>query len=806
MKQNILEYIKKGNVVVFDGAMGTLLQNQGLAPGESPEHFGLKNPEAIARVHSKYLDAGANALTTNTFGGSRFKLDKDINTRDFNRRMAEIARKTAHDKAWVAGTVGPSGEMLAPLGDASFSVLVQAFKEQIQGLAEGGADLILAETHFDISEIRAVLIAAHEACSLPVAVSMTFENGVSLTGTDPLTFVDTMQNMGADIIGTNCSAGPAQFKDVISRMLKRLHAPLLVEPNAGLPELEDGQTVFKMGPEKFSSLTGEFTKMGASLLGGCCGTTPEHIRQLRNLCKNTRVTLPKPADAPDMVLTSRGASVLLGPRHPTACIGERINPTGKKTLSAELQKGVLNTALELGAQQVLAGASILDVNTGAPMVEEKVLMPRLVRELSRRHTTPLCLDSSDPEAIAAALEEYPGSALINSISGEGGKMEELGPLCRKYGAAFILLPLEGGDLPVKSTDRIKIIEKLLFQAKKLKIPKRLIMVDVLALAISSKPEAARSGLETIHYCREKLGLCTTLGLSNISFGLPARELLNANFLAMAVSAGLNSCIANPNSPDIRQAMAASEVLMGRDPQAGKFINQFSQWKSGQGGTVKRTNEQNERDDSGISKLQLAVINGDKEHIDDLVQEKIKSGKDPFLIVNDELIPGIIEVGARYERKEFFLPQLLLSAETMQQGFTQVKPLLKNSPGQKENKKIIMATVEGDIHDIGKNIVCLLLRNHGFEVIDLGKDVPAQKIIAEAEKQNAMLIGLSALMTTTMVKMQETIDILREKGSRIKVMIGGAVITGEFAKRIGAHGYSTDAVDAVKTAQSLVESE
>ncbi len=804
MSSNILEYINKGNVVIFDGAMGTLLQKQGLSPGESPEEFGLRNPQAIARVHAEYMEAGATALTANTFGATRYKLGGAADPVEFNRKMASVARETAGDKAWVVGTAGPTGEMLAPLGDAVFSSLVKAYREQIRGLAQGGADLILAETHFDLAEARAVVIAAREVCSLPVAVSMTFENGTSLTGTDPLTFVDTMQNLGADIIGTNCSAGPEQFKDVINQMLVRLDAPLQVEPNAGLPQLEDGETVFRMGPEEFSEKTTEFTNMGASLVGGCCGTTPEHIKQLRNKCVNRKISIPQCQNAPDMVLTSRGASVPLGPDHPTACIGERINPTGKKTLSAELQDGALSTALDLARDQVQAGAPILDVNVGAPMVDEVKIMPQLVQEISRRHTVPLCLDSSNVEAITASLDAYPGSALINSISGEGDKMSELAPICRKYGAAFILLPLEGGDLPLKPGDRIRIIEKLLGKAENLGIPKRLIMIDALALTVSSKPEAAKSCLETIRYCREKLGLCTTLGLSNISFGLPARELLNCNFLSMAIASGLNSCIANPNFSTIQETLAASEVLMGRDAQASAFIKNYSSWEPGGDNTSRSSNQEQSTEGNDTTGLKAAVIKGDKENIQALIQKKLDDAKDPFTIVNEELIPGIIEVGEKYEKKEYFLPQLLLSAETMQAGFELVKPYLEDKESSREKHLVVMATVEGDIHDIGKNIVCLLLRNHGFEVVDLGKDVPASKIVEEAMTREATIIGLSALMTTTMVKMQETVDLLREKGSEIKVVIGGAVITREFSEKIGANGYSTDAVDAIKTVQSLVE--
>jgi len=780
--------------------MGTLLQARGLKPGESPEAFCFRCPDVVGSIHREYLQAGSQVVTTNTFGGSRYKLDKGIDPVEMNRLGASLARKAVGDKGLVAGSVGPTGRMIQPLGDVTFKDLVQAFEEQIRGLVQGGVDLILGETHFDLAEARAVVLAARNVCDLPVGISMTFEDGVSLTGSTPLVFLHTMENMGVDIVATNCSSGPEGLLLVAEEMLTTSQTPLLVEPNAGLPELVDGQTRFRLGPDEFARQTSVAVRRGVQCVGGCCGTTPDHIRALVSAVESM-VPEPAPQSArPCVVLTSRSMSLSLGFEYKSQIIGERINPTGKKDLIAQFQEGDVTRALELAQEQVTMGVGALDVNVGAPMVDEKVLLPLLVRELSSRVEIPLCLDSSDEDAIREGLYMYPGSALVNSISGESGKMERLGPVCRDFGAPFILLPLQGRKLPVTANERIAIIESLLDQAFALGISKRLILVDALALTVSAKPMAARACLEVIRYCRETWGLTSVMGLSNISFGLPARELLNAHFMTMAMTMGMGAFIANPNSQRIQEAMGASEVLLGRDPQAAGFIASFSEWTSGASTIIRPAKPQAENEGEG-SPLQRAVIRGDKDTIVEMVNQRLQEGADPFDVVNNELIPGITVVGEKYERKEYFLPQLLRSAETMQKAFNVLRPYLEKD-GNKNQTRIVMATVEGDIHDIGKNIVCLMLRNHGFDVIDLGKGVAAEKIVQTVEESGAKVVGLSALMTTTMVRMQDTIALLHEKQLDCKVMIGGAVVTELFARRIGADGYAEDAVSAVNVVCKL----
>lgn len=800
--------LRGADFLLFDGGYGTLLQSRGLPPGLSPELWGLKAPEVVAGVHREYVAAGARVLTTNTFGGSRFKLAGAADVRSLNREMAALARSVAGDSVFVAGSVGPTGHFIEPLGEVTFREMVAAFREQIQGLAEGGADLILGETHFDLAEARALIIAAREACSVPVALTMTFEGLATLTGSDPLLCVDALQNMGVDLLGTNCSAGPEQMVDTVRTMLPRLSVPLLVQPNAGLPELdENGKTVFRLAPEAFAEQAARFADLGAKAVGGCCGTTPEHIRALGGRLAGRSWSRPEPTDDAWTVVTSRARSVALGGSHPCAVIGERINPTGKKVLTAELQAGRLDEALRLATEQVEAGAPILDVNVGAPLVREAELLPTLVRTLAARLPLPLSLDSSDPAAVEEALWAYPGSPLVNSVSGEPGRMETLGPLCAKFGAPFILLPLEGKKLPVTAAERIAVIEKLLAQALSLGIPKRLVVVDALALTVSSKPEAAKHCLAVIRHCSEVLGLPTTLGLSNISFGLPARELLNSTFLAMAAAAGLSSCIANPSSARLRESLGAAEVLLDRDPQAGRYIRDFSGWTPAApqtvptGGAATPQAAPDTAPGDPLTTLRRAVISGGKDAIVSLCQKALDAGHPAFAVVNEALIPGIMEVGEKYERKEYFLPQLLLSAETMQTAFAHLRPLLEEDGGPK-GPVVVMATVEGDIHDIGKNIVCLMLKNHGFVVHDLGKDVPAGRIVDEAQASGAKVIGLSALMTTTMVRMEDTIRLLAERGLEIPVMIGGAVVTEHFAQAIGAAGHSTDAVSAVRLAKRL----
>lgn len=789
-----------GRPLLLDGAMGTMLQASGLPVGMSPEQYCMESPQVLRGIHKAYLDAGADLLTTCTFGGNPFKLPKNLDVFAFNRRMAEVAREAARDAGrpvFVAGNVGPSGQFAKPLGPVEPRDLIAAFAAQIRGLVAGGADLIFVETQFDLAEARAAVVAARQECDLPVMVSMTFEQGVSLTGSSPAIFAETMQNLGVDVVGTNCSLGPDQMLPVLRELLSACACPVMAEPNAGLPELRGNVTVFPLGPEEFARKTVAFAGLGARILGGCCGTTPQHLAALSRTLRGMECALPETPRRDGICLTSRSQLVRIGVDEPLVVIGERINPTGKKALTQELQEGRFDTALQLADQQVEAGAGVLDVNVGASLVDETVLLPDLVQRLAGRLTLPLSLDSSNAEAIAKALPYCPGSFLVNSISGEADRMDVLGPLCRDYGAPFILLPLQGAKLPVRAAERIRIVEHLLERAAALGIPRRLVMVDILALAVSSKAEGGRQCLQMARWCRSQ-GLPTTLGLSNISFGLPARELLNATFLSMAVGAGLTSCIANPSATRLREAVDAMRVLGAHDPHAESFIASYAEWKPAGGAVLRRNGG------GGAAKnLGEAVLNGDKENVLPLLDAELEAGADPFVLVQDTLIPAITEVGARYERREYFLPQLIRAAETMQTAFAHLKPRLEANRGQKERPVIVMATVEGDIHDIGKNIVALLLGNHGFDVVDAGKDVPAEAIVACALEHNARIIGLSALMTTTMVRMEDTIRLIRERDLPIKVMVGGAAVTQAFADAIGADAYCPDAVCAVRAAKNFV---
>lgn len=789
--------LKDGNVLIFDGGMGSLLQRRGLKPGQSPEEFGMARPEVVSAIHGEYARAGARVVTTNTFGATRHKLPAGLDVFEVNETMARAARQAVGEGVFVAGSVGPTGKMVEPLGDITFRGLVEIFKEQIRGLVAGGVDLILGETQFDLAEARAVVVAAREVCGLPVGISMTFEGGVSLTGTSPEVFARTMENMGVDLIGSNCSAGPEELILVARAILASCDTPVLIEPNAGLPELVDGATVFRLPPDPFAVTVSTLAADGVACLGGCCGTTPEHIKALCALCGDRPVARPAFDDRPCLTVTSRSRAVDFGFDRPCRIIGERINPTGKAELAAQLQRLETRQVLTFAEEQIAAGADLLDVNVGAPMVDETRMLPLAVRALTSAHAAPLCLDSSNPDAIRAALEAYPGSALVNSISGEADRMETLGPLCRDYGAPFILLPLKGRKLPVTASERLTIIEELLAKAEELRIPRRLILVDALALTVSSKPEAAKACLEVIRHCRERWGLGSTMGLSNISFGLPARDLINSTFLAMAMGAGMTSFIANPNTARLRESLAAGEVLLGRDRQASSFIAAYSGWTPGaSAGPVVAAAAEEEG-----SPVFTAVMKGQKDRIADLLAARIAEGADPFALVDGEMIPAIARVGEKYERKEYFLPQLLLCAETMQTGFDSIRHLLVRE-GEEARDTVVMATVEGDIHDIGKNIVCLMLRNFGYNVVDLGKDVAAADIVAAAAEHGASVIGLSALMTTTMVRMEDTVRLVRERGLACRVMVGGAVVTRAYADMIGAHGYADDAVAAVRVATQL----
>jgi 5-methyltetrahydrofolate--homocysteine methyltransferase len=801
--------LAQGARLLFDGAMGTMLQGRGLSPGQNPELFCLERPDILRAVHAEYIRAGADVITTSTFGGTRFKLPAGFEAREFNRRMAGEARRAVKEcgrGVFVAGSVGPTGKFLRPLGELSFMEMVEAFREQIRGLLEGGADLVLAETHFDIAEARAVAVAARREGSPPLGLSMTYEEGRTLTGSTVAVCVATLANLGADLIAMNCGQGPLEMRGAALELLRLSPFPVLIQPNAGLPRLEGGETVFPLGPEEFASLTADFAREefhgGARCVGGCCGTTPAHIAALGKIIRSLPPQGPRPAHA-GIALTSRSGLTRIGSGQPLRIIGERINPTGKKQLSAELGEGVFTTALRFADEQAQGGAAALDVNVGAPMIDETLCLPALVESLQTRVSLPLSIDSTNMQAVEKALRVYPASPLVNSISGEEGRLEFLGPLCRDFGASFILLPLRGKKLPVLAKERIAILEELLERMDALGVPRFLAVVDALVLAASSSPEAGGECLKFISYCAHTLRMPVLCGLSNISFGLPARELLNASFLGLAAGAGMNACIANPSNLRIRETVDSVNLLLGHDPGADNFIRAYAGREAREAGAVKSApSPEAEQPRPSYPELTAAVIGGVSEGIEDLVQKALDAGEGPFAIVREKLIPALNVVGERYERKEYFLPQLIRSAQTMQRAFGVLKPLLEKASGGTERPVVVMATVEGDIHDIGKNIVSLMLENHGFEVVDLGKDVAAERIVQEALARDAPVIGLSALMTTTMVRMRDTVELVEQKGLPQKVMVGGAVVTEEFARSIGAH-YAPDAVAAVHLAESLL---
>ncbi|MDR3358972.1 MAG: homocysteine S-methyltransferase family protein [Desulfovibrio sp.] len=791
--------LSSGRILLLDGAMGTMLQKAGMPAGVHPELFCIENPDLLRTIHKAYLNAGADIITSCTFGGNPRKLPKNADVFSINKKLVEMARRSGREigrPCFVAGNVGPTGQFIKPLGEIEPQECLEAFARQIRGLVAGGADLIFIETQFDLAEAKAAVMAARRECGLPVMVSMTFEQNLSLTGTTPAVFAETMQNMGVDVVGTNCSVGPEQLLTVIEEMLSVCSCPVLAEPNAGMPELRGAETIFPLGPEEFARKTALFAAKGARVLGGCCGAGPEHLAALSSAVRDMRCDSAPTAPRAAVSLTSRSQLVRIGADEPFVIIGERINPTGKKILAQELREDCFTTALHLADEQAGAGARVLDVNVGISPADEVRLLPELTRLLSARLPHPLSLDSSNSDAIAAALPWCPGSFLVNSVSGEQGRMETLGPLCKNFGAPFILLPLKGAELPRKAVERIRIVGELMARAESLGIPRRLILIDILALTVSSASEGGRECLEMARWCRRE-GLPTIIGLSNISFGLPARDLLNATFLSLASGAGLNSCIANPSAPRVREAVEAIAVLEGDDKDAAAFISSYSAWKH-EGGRTGSTGKQH-----ASANLHEAVLNGDKENVLDFLNTEIAGGAEPFRLMQDALLPAITEVGARYERREYFLPQLIRSAETMQTAFAHLKPLLESRRLPKSRPVVVMATVEGDIHDIGKNIVALLLGNHGFEVIDAGKDVPAETIVSCAVRHNAHIIGLSALMTTTMVRMEDTIRLVRERALPISVMVGGAAVTRAFAEAIGADAYAADAVSAVRAAKNLL---
>ena len=799
-RKEFLDYLKE-NIMILDGATGTELQKRGMPKGVCPEKWVIENPEVIIDVQREYVNAGSNAVYTCTFGANRMKLeafglqDKVV---EMNAELARLSKKAVGDKAFVAGDLAPTGKFIKPFGDMDFETCVEVYKEQVKGLLEGGVDFFVIETMMDIQEARAALIAVKESCDLPVCVSMTFEeSGKTLMGTDPLTALITLQSLGADAVGCNCSTGPKDMLKIIKTMKPYALVPLLAKPNAGLPKLVDGKTVFDMGVEEYGTYVEELVKSGVNLLGGCCGTSPLYIAEIK---KNLNGLKPLKIE-PEKVsaITSARSTVFLGANHPTVVVGERINPTGKKKLQEELKEGKTSLVTDLALEQVEKGAKVLDVNVGMPGIDEKETMVKIVELLVSMVSTPLCLDSSSPEVLEAALRIYPGRALINSISAEKAKLEKLLPIAAKYGAMFILLPLSDEGVPSTAEERYTIINEVYERAKKYGYEKKDIVIDGLVMTVASDQKAALETLKVIDWSTNNFGCNTILGLSNVSFGLPERGWVNSAFLAMAMGKGLTMAILNPSSDTLMSIKMAGDVLTGKDKNSLKYIEYF-------GGSTKEQTVQTKKAEQSITeKIYGAVLGGDKENIKLHIEAALKEGLEASYIVDNCLIPAINHVGELYDKKEYFLPQLIQSAETMKEAFGLVEPLLKkDGTAEKAKARIVIATVKGDIHDIGKNIVALMLRNYGFEVYDLGKDVSAEEIINAAKEKKAEIIGLSALMTTTMMEMKTVIDLAKKEGLTAKFMVGGAVVTESFAKEIGADGYSEDAYSAVKLANKLLE--
>ena len=807
-REELFELIRN-RIVILDGATGTEMQKSGLPAGVSPELWSLENPDISAGIYRSYAESGSDILYTCTFGGTPWKLDEygaAERTEEINRVIAETAVKTAESirnetgkKIYIAGDIGPCGRFIMPFGDLDFEGAVNGFKRQVRGLLAGGVDLFVIETQIDIQECRAALIAVKELTDKPVIVSMTFdESGRSLNGTSPEAMAVILQSLGADIIGTNCSTGPAEMCKIIRRITETVTVPVMAKPNAGMPIISGGKTVFPMGPEDFSAFAEDFVKAGVNIMGGCCGTNPDHIRLLAGRMEGL---VPVDIAANDSSVLSSATDILsTGRKSPVRIIGERINPTGKKKLQQELKNGNMGYVRKLAREQAAAGADLLDLNAGMPGIDEKQTLLNIISTVVPAVHVPLVIDSSDPDIVEAAVRYYPGRALINSISAEKEKLEKLLPAAAKYGAMFIALPLADNELPERSGRRIELIEEIYKTAEKYGYSRKDIIVDGLVMTVSSSRDAAAETLKTVRWAAEQ-GFGTVLGLSNVSFGLPERGWVNSSFFAMAAAAGLSWAIANPSHELLMNTKAASDVLTGRDADARNYIEKFSSAESSSAEVKKE--KAPEKSSMSIGQLIAdAIVEGRRDDIEAYCRTALDENIKPSALLEKEMIPAIMTVGDYYDQKKYFLPQLIASAETMERGFSVLEPVLKASGESRKKGTVVFATVQGDIHDIGKNIVVLLLRNFGFEVVDLGKDVPAEAIVKAAEEHNADIIGLSALMTTTMVRMPEVVGLVREKGLNCRVITGGAVVTRDWAKSIGAE-YAADGVEAVNRAAELV---
>lgn len=813
-KEEFQQFTSSGHPIYLDGATGSNLLKRGMPAGVCPEEWILEHRAVLVGLQKEFIKAGSNMIYAPTFSANAIKL-REYGLEEkigwMNRELVAISREAADGKCLVAGDLTMTGEQLSPIGTMDFEELVNIYKEQIGYLAEAGVDVLVVETMMSLQESRAALIAAKECCDLPVMVTMTFESdGRTLYGTDAKTAAVVLESLGASAIGANCSTGPDKMAEIIRNMAEASSVPIIAKPNAGLPFLDkDGNTAYDMDSSAFAEGMVRLVEAGASILGGCCGTAPEYIERMKELtCRMETARRKKPEKR---YLTSERKTVEFGLGDNFIIVGERINPTGKKKLQEQLRAGSLDMVLQFAQEQEACGAGILDINMGMGGIDEKQMMLNALEEVAGATSLPLSIDSSHVEVLEAALRRYPGRALINSISYEKSKFENLLPIAKKYGAMFILLPLSDKGLPENLEEKKEIIHKIADRAQELGMDKTDIVVDGLVTTVGANRKAALETLETIRYCKE-MGYATICGLSNISFGLPGRGYVNAAFLTMAIKEGLTMAIANPSQELLSCSAFAADLLMDKKEADIRYIQQMNgreEIKS-TGRTVQAAVKEGQAKEkepaSPAEKVKEDVLKGNKKRIAENTKNAFDSGLAPGKILNDILLPAINEVGEYFDKGKYFLPQLIASAEAMKTAIEYLEPLLQESNGKKEMPAVVIATVEGDIHDIGKNLVALMLKNHGFQVIDLGKDVPKEKIIEAAKANHASIIALSALMTTTMQEMGKVIAYAKEQGVDAKVIIGGAVITQDYADEIGADGYSKDAADAVKLAKRILDIE
>ena len=859
-KEEFLQFLEQDRLIFLDGATGTNLMKEGLPAGACTEEWILDHPEVIQKLQKSYAKSGSDIIYAPTFTGNSIKLKNfglEDRIEELNKELVLLAKKAVPENVLVAGDVTMTGRQLKPMGDLDFEELIDVYKEQIHYLDEAGCDLIVVETMMSLQECRAALIAAKEISELPVIVTLTFESdGRTLFGTDAKTAAVVMESMGAAAVGANCSTGPDKMAEIIADMASVTTIPIIAKPNAGLPVmLEDGSTGYDMPAEVFIPEMEKLIKAGAVILGGCCGTTPDYIKGLKDKYGNIRqseISLERPDGTPvtrrtDGIryLTSERNTVAFSLNDPFKIVGERINPTGKKKLQAELREGKLDMVCDFVSQQEEDGAAILDVNVGMSGINEKEMMLKVMEEILPLTSLPLCIDSSDLETMELALRRYPGRALINSISLEKDKAEKFLPIAKKYGAMFILLPVGPKGLPGSLKEKHEFIEELAKKAFDIGLRREDIVVDGLVATIGANKNAALETLETIKYCKEQ-GYATICGLSNISFGLPQRAFINAAFLTMAIANGLTMAICNPSQELLVNSAFASDLLRNKEDADFNYIERMDRYdgmtvqvscvpkgqklvlqdaisasnNSGKGNSgsgvngglsdkqvsvASADNKPADEKEAYMQKLKTDVMKGQKRSIEKDTLEAVDAGCDPKTLLNDVLMPAINEVGELFDKGKYFLPQLIASAEAMKLSIGKLEPLLKEADGgdAKEQATIVIATVHGDIHDIGKNLVALMLKNHGFNVIDLGKDVPSEKIVETAIKENASIIALSALMTTTMQEMKNVVKLANERSCTAKIVIGGAVVTEDFAWEIGADGYSSDAANCVRVVKNIL---